>query len=323
MLNPGTPVTDFSRADCTTEHLNKNSGFEDDISLDEVKRAVRNAKSGKAAGIDELTIEMLRNPTCVTTLHKLFNVCYSSSHTPKMWSRGIINPIPKSSTADARDAMSNRGITLTPISYKLYCSVLNFRLTSWAESNDILSDNQNGFRKGRSTIDHATSLSNIIETRNFLRKSTFAAFIDFRRAFDGLDRGMMWSKLNEYGVCGRMLRAVKSLYTDVQCTVRVNRMHTEWFKVNNGVRQGCLLSPLLFNIYINDLLEKISAMGIGVKLDDDVIGILAYADDIVLLAETEDDLNILLSTLGEWCKMNRMSVNPDKSKVLHFRAKDK
>ena len=98
-------------------------------------------------------------------LLKLFNVCFQTGQVQKEWSKCIINPIPKSSTNDRRDPMSYRGIALAPASYKLFCGILNNRLIKWAETNEILADEQNGFRKGRSTIDHISSITNIIETR--------------------------------------------------------------------------------------------------------------------------------------------------------------
>ena len=84
---------------------------------------------------------------------------------PEAWKKGIINPFPISSTTDPRDPLGYRRITLAPSSYKLYCSVLNKRLCEWEEENNILHDMQNGFRKHRSTVDHISSLTFIIQTR--------------------------------------------------------------------------------------------------------------------------------------------------------------
>ena len=98
-----------------------------------------------------------------------------------------------------------------------------------------------------------------------------------------------------------MLNAVKSLYTGVSSCVRINGFYTEWFDVTSGLRQGFSLSPLLFNIFINDLALKIKACGKGVKIDDDTVGILLYADDIVLLADNEKEMQDMLDILNNWC----------------------
>ena len=116
-----------------------------------------------------------------------------------------------------------------------------------------------------------------------------------------------------------MLNAVKSLYTAVSPCVRINGYYTEWFDVTSGLRQGCSLSPLLFNIFINDIALKIKACGKSVKIDGDTVGILLYADDIVLLADNEKELQDMLDILNNWCVFNNMSVNATKSNVMHFR----
>ncbi len=197
----------------------------------------------------------------------------------------MINPIPKSGCQDARNPLSYRGISLAASMYKLYCYILNSRLSSWAESNNILVDEQNGFRKGRSTIDHLSTITNVIESRKMLKRSTYCAFIDFRKAYDYINRDLLWNKLIDIGVRGRMLTAIRSLYASVSSCVRVNSLYTDWFDVKSGVRQGCILSPILFNLFINDLTLYLKTLGVGIQCGTDKICILAYADDIVLVAE--------------------------------------
>ncbi|CAC5391697.1 unnamed protein product [Mytilus coruscus] len=98
-----------------------------EITIDEVHKFVMNAKNCKSAGIDLIQDELCKNISIVSILHKLFNLCFSSGNVPNMWYKGIITPIPKCSTSDHRDPLSYRGITLAPITYKMYCSVLNER----------------------------------------------------------------------------------------------------------------------------------------------------------------------------------------------------
>ncbi|KAK6181954.1 hypothetical protein SNE40_009730 [Patella caerulea] len=165
-----------------------------DIALCEVEDALRRAKSGKAPGCDDIPVVVLKNGVVANLLLKLFNACFSAGLVPDMWRRGIISPIPKSSTMDPRDPMGYRGITLAPATYKLYCSVLNERLSKFSNDSNILADNQNGFRRKRSTIDHVSALTSIIETRKKQRQSTFSAFIDFKQAYDREDRNILLSK---------------------------------------------------------------------------------------------------------------------------------
>ena len=106
-----------------------------------------------------------------------------------------------------------------------------------------------------------------------------------------------------------MLNAIKSLYTVVSSCVCINGFYTEWFYVTSGLRQGCSLSPLLFNIFINVLALEIKACGKGVKIDDDTVGILLYADDIVLLADNEKDLQDNMLDMLNNCCVSNMSVD--------------
>ena len=186
---------------------------------------------------------------------KLFNIYFSVGKIPKEWTKCVLNSIPKSSNLNKNDPLSYRVIALAPASYKLFCALINNRLTKWAENNNILADEQNGFRTGRSTIDHISSLTNIIETRKLKRKQTFAAFIDFRKAYDSINRTLLWSKLEDIGIAGNILNVIKVIYKDVLFCIRLNGLHADWFSVGTGLKQGCLLSPILFNLFINNLVD--------------------------------------------------------------------
>jgi len=204
--------------------------------------------------------------------------------------------------------------------YKLYCSIINERLTKWVERHGNIVDEQNGFRKARSTVDHLVSLTNIIDTRKKARLSTFCAFIDFKKAYDFVSRNILWQQLMSIGVNGRIFKAVTSLYSSVSACVRVNGHLTDWFEVGAGLRQGCPLSPLLFNLFINDLALKLKAVGKGITIGNENVCTLLYADDIVLVAETEEDLQSMLNILNEWCGEKKMVVNCAKSQIVHFRT---
>ena len=108
--------------------------------------------------------------------------------------------------------------------------------------------------------------------------------------------------------------AIQSLYESVQCTVKVNDMFSPWFPVTHGVKQGCKISPTLFSVYINDLAQEIIRLNCGVNLDDIVISVFLYADDIVLIAPTTENLLLMPDTLNSWCRKWRLTVNPEKTK---------
>ena len=127
----------------------------------------------------------LKQDDCIQSLHQLFQFCFKNSITPTPWSKGIIQPIPKGSTGSL-NPQDYRGICLQSVVLKAYSKILNRRLNCWLEDSNLLADEQNGFRKGRCTQDHLFTLSSVVESRKACGKSTFAAFINLRKAFDSV-----------------------------------------------------------------------------------------------------------------------------------------
>ena len=169
-------------------------------------------------------------------------------------------------------------------------------------------------------MDQITSFTSIIETIKLKKKSTFAVFVDFKKAYDSINRSKLFTELKDLGIAGKMFYSLQSLYDDVKCCVKLNGFHTDWFAVRCGLKQRCSLSPMLFNLYINDLANRISSYGIGINLENKMVYILIYADDLVLLAETKDDLHLVIDILYKWCDEKKMKLNLDKNKVVHFRS---
>lgn len=297
------------------------SALNSPITRDEVIKAVLRSKIGKSPGFDNIPVDVLRNDTCVEILLKIFTFCFNKSVIPSAWANGIINPIPKSDTQNLTDPLSYRGISLLSVPSKIYSDILGQRLNSWLEHNEIIADEQNGFRKKRSCLDHLHSLYSVINNRKLYKLSTFVCFVDAKKAFDTVNRDCLWFKLMSIGISGLFLEAVKSLYKDIKCAVRINNYVTDWFNVKNGVKQGCNISPTLFSIYINDLSTEINNLKCGVPFGDLLISILLYADDIALLAPDESSLQKMLHTLHNWCKKWRLQVNVEKTKIIHFRNK--
>ena len=109
------------------------------------------------------------------------------------------------------------------------------------------------------------------------------------------------------------------MYANVRSCVRINGICTDFFDVNLGLKWDCLLSSFLFNFYINYLIDKMKVLDLGVNINGEKLSILLYADDIVVLAENKRDIQSLLDIISEWCNNNKININRDKSKVVHFR----
>ena len=197
------------------------------------------------------------------------------------------------------------------------------RLTKFLEDNNLLSNEQNGFRKKRSCLDRIYSLSEVVRNRMNSNKPTFAAFIDFRKVFDCVNRTHLFQKLKLKGISGRMLNAVICMYKNTMSSILLENYMTDWFLTNNGVRQGDTLSPTLFAIFIDDLVRCLNSLNQGVQIRDKNLATLLYADDLVIIASNEEDLQHMLCKLNEWCTQWKMEINESKSKVIHFCRKYK
>ena len=176
--------------------------------------------------------------------------------------------------------------------------VLNERLMHFIDVNNLLSENQAGFRKLYSTIDHVFLLKCIIDLCRFKRQKLYCAFIDYQKAFDSVWRDGLWYKLiNFYSIKGNIINVIKSMYANTKSHVLVNGCTSQSFDCLVGVRQGENLSPLLFSLYINDLEEYLLENGnshLDFK-DAEINGllkvfILLYADDTVILSNSEKGL---------------------------------
>ncbi|CAG4964250.1 unnamed protein product [Parnassius apollo] len=146
----------------------------------------------------------------------------------------------------------------------------------------------------------------------------FCAFVDLEKAFDKVIRKKMWELLPEYGVDGRLLRAVQSLYYDCKACVRVGHDLSPMFSVQAGVKQGCVMSSWLFILYLDSCLQKLKNSYLGVKLGDIKVNCLLYADDAVLIAPSEAELQALVTCMKEECEIKGLRLNANKTKVLVF-----
>ena len=150
--------------------------------------------------------------------------------------------------------------------------------------------------------------------------NVFCAFVDYKKAFDVVDRDLMVTRLEDSGVNGKMLELIRGMYSGTSNLLRINGELTEEFPSKNSVLQGNNLSSTIFSLFINSLLKELKRDSHGIRINNGRnINCLAYADDIVIMAMTEEGLQSLLNVIWKWCRSWRMIVNCDKTKVVHFR----
>lgn len=232
---------------------------------------------------------------------------------PSCFKKSIIFPLHKK--GDIHDATNYRGISFIDAIVKLYTNMLLNRLNCWMEFEQVLSENQAGFRKGFSTVDHIFTLQNIIAIKMEKKEKVYAFFVDFKTAFDGIPRQKLFYKLYNAGLSTKFVKNIQQMYMGTTSAVWDGKVLSDWFPTNAGVKQGCGFSPALFAIYINDLVDHIKG---GISVDDVVINILLYADDIVLLAESPNQLQHMIKRLENYCNLWDFRINISKSKVMIF-----
>ena len=144
--------------------------------------------------------------------------------------------------------------------------------------------------------------------------------VDFTKAFDYVDRDVIWYKLIRLGVRGKILNVIMSMYKRIKSKVKVNNNISISFECNFGVRQGECLSPFLFAMYVNDLEHEFQLKGgEGIYIGRLKIFLLVYADDITIFASSAEELQTNLSMLSEYCSRNKLIVNTSKTKIMIFR----
>ena len=147
-------------------------------------------------------------------MYVLFSQIFESGVMPTIWKSSIIKPIPKSALLDSRLPLQYRGISLLSTMYKIFSYVLNRRISNCIETNDLVADEQNGFRKDRSCLDHVYSLNIITRCRKKQGLSRFVAFIDMEKAFDRVDRMLLFYNMLRCGIGGKIYQCLRNMYDD-------------------------------------------------------------------------------------------------------------
>ena len=203
---------------------------------------------------------------------------------------------------------------------KLFLTVINNRLVKFSLEKGLLSPGQLGFVIGNRTSDPHILLQNLIQKYCHKgKKRLFGCFVDFSKAFDTVPRDILLRKLKEKGINGRILEIIRTLYLEDYASIKIGKRYSPPFKTNIGVRQGCVLSPLLFNIFLADLQSALDECGDNVEVDKKTkISSFLWADDILMLSESAGGLQSKLNRLAEYCKINKLTVNTEKTQCMIF-----
>lgn len=297
---------------CQLEQYNSN------FTSKELTRALNHSKS-KSPGPDEIPFDFLKEMSTdqQLTLLEFFNYIWNTS-IPHQWKETIIVPILKPNKI-ATDPLSYRPIALTNCLCKLMEKMINWRLLGHLEENHLLSSHQSGFRSFHSTVDALVRLENTIRTATNSNKFCIAVFLDITQAFDTVWHHGLIEKIHEMGICGNLARFIADFVSLRKISVRVNNTISNYYPVHSGVPQGSVVSPILFNIMINDIFDNC----------DPRVETSLYADDgalWILHDNLEEGTKILQETINQifaWTQRWGLQISAPKSQAIIFTNKNK
>jgi len=270
--------------------------------------------------MDGILNEMLKasRTHIVPILVKLFNLILTMGSFPNAWRVNTLTPIHKK--GDRLVTSNYRGISVCSNLCKLFCTVLHARIIKFAEEKNLIPVHQIGYRAKSRTSDHLLTLKNLIDKHIRKQKSSYlyTCFVDFKAAFDSVWRTALVYKLVKCEIGGNILNVIQSMYREVTFRLKLQAGLTREIGTNIGVKQGCVLSPTLFNLYLADLPCIFDASCDPVQILDTKLNCLMFADDIVLFSDSSTGLQNSLDKLKLYCEKWHLTVNTEKTKVLIF-----
>lgn len=297
-----------------------------EVTSGEVLQAIGRMKNNKSPGADGICSELIKAVKYVLAglLAQLYSKLLVLGKYPRDWTLAVVVPIYKGK-GSRNDPGSYRPVSLLSTLGKAFTSILNKRLVWWLQDRHIIHEAQAGFRKGYSTSDHALVIDTLIKEQ--LRKKRgklYVCYVDLRKCFDSVNRQALIHKLHRAGIQGKFLSVIMAMYKVSSFGVRLTMdMITEPVEFFKGVYQGCLISPTLFLVFINDVIDALNAGATDFlylpKIGEVPVGQLLYADDLALLSTAPVGLQRQLDRLSEYCDTWKLELNLEKSVIVVYR----
>jgi len=243
-------------------------------------------------------------------LLEIFNQVLATGQFPSEWKTDRRTPIHKSGRTT--DVDKYRLLAIHAVCRKIFCTIAKYRVDGIIE----LDDAQNGFRRNRRASDNVAIIQGIVQAARKYGDGAQLLVADFSKAFDTCHIPTLLEKLAKYGIRGQLLRVIADMYTNANARMCVNGILGDQIEVTNGVAQGCVLSPVFFTIYIDELLIKFRESGLGVPIGALIQSALSFADDLILASPDDSTSEKYLQILEKWCAENKLRINAGKSGVL-------
>ena len=295
-----------------------------DITLQDMRNALNKQCIGKAVGPDDIAMEALIYGGNKLLIHLcfLFNLFVKHGYMPRTVMHSLMVPLVKCKSGDLSDVNNYRAIAISTAVSKLFEHVVSDAVQT-ATTGSSYDKYQFGFKEGHSTSLCTNILKSTVDYYINRGSHVFVCFVDFSKAFDNVNYWKLFNKMLDENVNSSIVRILAYWYSHQEVCVRWHSTVSMSFTISNGTRQGGVLSPMLFNFYIRDLLQGIASSRLGCNIGGMFINILAYADDIVLIAPAWQAMSRLLGLLCLYSKLIDMTCNTKKTVCMIFNPKDR
>lgn len=292
--------------------------FLDPTNESEVCEIFKHLNSTKSLDADDLQITPIKHVLYLlsSVLTYIYNLVLEHGVFPEAMKKARVSVIFKG--GDRNSESNYRPISVLPVFSKCLEKIIHVRITKFFNKHNVLTDAQFGFISGKSTETALLTLKEAILHNFEQNKFTLSIFLDFSKAFDSLHHNILLDKLETNGIRGVAKSLIRSYLSNRCQSVYINENSSSFLPLTRGVPQGSILGPLMFNVYINDIVQL-----------DTTVKYVIYADDstIILDGVNLDDIvskaNDILSRISSWSRMNQLKINPNKTKAIVFRAKNK
>ena len=283
------------------------------IIKEEVEKALKNTQMGKAPGEDGITTEMLKTLESfgVEKLTDLYNDIYATGIIPEELLRSIYITLPKQPRAT--DCSNYRTISLMPHTLKIFLKIIQARIGNKIDRE--VGETQFGFRPGSGTREGIFFINIMAQKHIEINQDLYTCFIDYSKAFDRVHHDQLITCLERIGIDGKDIRIIANLYWYQKAAIRIDNELSPFTNIQRGVRQGCVLSPYLFNIYTEFIFRESNELK-GTNIHGLNLNNLRYADDTALVATDQKDLQKIVSKVKDESSKAGLDMNVKKTKTM-------